>query len=142
MVVGPEDKNTMKTALPSPHATPAPARALVLAAATGAALLSAALLAGCATQAPDVVTQPRPLNLQIQYPPQAQRREATGTVRVRVAYDASGTVQDVRVLQSSGHPDLDAEALRATRAMRVQPGTRNNVPQPGALALPVRFHLE
>ena len=136
----------MKMALPPPPTMPAPARAwraLPLAAATGTALLTAALLTGCATPpAADVVTSPRPIGLKLQYPPRAQWSDSIGVVRLRVAYDATGTVLDVRIVQSAGHQALDAEALRAARAMRVQPGTRNGVPEAGVMVTQIRFQLE
>lgn len=102
-------------------------------------------MAGCATPpAADVVTKPSPLNLHllVNYPAKAQYREVTGTVRLRVGYDAAGAVQEVRIVESSGDQALDAEALRATQAMRVQPGTRNGVPEAGVMIVPIRFALE
>ena len=105
------------------------------------ALIAVALLAGCATPQP-VDTSPKPLDLQVRYPTAAQRVQATGSVHLRVRFDAAGTVKDVQIVQSTGNRELDAEALRATQAMRVQPGTRNGVPQAGVLQLPIRFVLE
>ena len=50
-----------------------------------------------------------------QYPPEAKRKNQTGTVTVEFTVDASGHVTSAHALSSSGWPLLDSEAVRAVR---------------------------
>ena len=105
-----------------------------------AALVCAAWLAGCVT-APDVVEPPRMEAFSVQYPAAAPRLDQQGTVKLRLAYDATGAVQDARVVQSSGSPALDKAAMAAVPKFRIRPGTRNGVPQSGVVVQPIRFSM-
>jgi protein TonB len=71
------------------------------------------------------------------YPPEARRREWGGRVVVAFTLFADGTIADLVVRQSSGHPVLDAAALEAIR--RAAP-----FPPPGVgvlVVVPVAFSL-
>ena len=103
-------------------------------------LVCAAWLAGCAS-APDVVEPPRMEAFSVPYPAAARRLNQQGTVKLRLAYDATGAVQDARVVQSSGSPALDKAALAAVPRFRIRPGTRNGVPQSGVVVQPIRFSM-
>ena len=52
---------------------------------------------------------------QLNYPRQARAEGITGSLRLRVAIAADGALQDVRVLETSGHELLDEAALRIVR---------------------------
>lgn len=52
------------------------------------------------------------------YPHEAMRRNLSGTVHIAVAIHADGTLKNMRVLESSGQPILDAAALRITKLGR------------------------
>lgn len=72
------------------------------------------------------------------YPIGARRRAVEGEVVIRVRIGASGQVDDVRVEESSGHPDLDRAALRFARSVARLP------PPPGGpmwVRIPVQFSL-
>ena len=105
-----------------------------------AALVCAAWLAGCVS-APDVVEPPRMEAFSVPYPAAARRLDQQGTVKLRLAYDASGAVQNARVVQSSGSPALDKAAMAAVPRFRIRPGTRNGVPQAGVVVQPIRFSM-
>lgn len=105
-----------------------------------AALVCAAWLAGCVS-APDVVEPPRMEAFSVPYPAAARRLDQQGTVKLQLAYDATGAVQDARVVQSSGSPALDKAALAAVPRFRIRPGTRNGVPQAGVVVQPIRFSM-
>ena len=49
------------------------------------------------------------------YPTRARRRMWEGTVELRVAIRADGEIEDVHVLENSGHRILDQEALKTVR---------------------------
>lgn len=52
---------------------------------------------------------------QLNYPRQARAEGITGSLRLHVAIAADGALQDVRVLETSGHELLDQAALRIVR---------------------------
>ena len=130
--------STRQLATPSPHPGRASARRT---GARAAALLGAALLTGCGLWVKDRPPAPEG-EVRISYPAAAIAQNAEGTVRLRLAHDAQGVVQDARIERSSGNPHLDAEALRAGRAMRLRPGIRNGQPVSGVVLIPIRFRLE
>ncbi|GJL54212.1 MAG: hypothetical protein NPIRA02_13440 [Nitrospirales bacterium] len=49
------------------------------------------------------------------YPPLAKRRNWEGTVALRVSIRADGKIEDVRIIESSGHETLDREALKTVK---------------------------
>ena len=52
---------------------------------------------------------------QLNYPQQAKRQGIVGGLRLLVVISADGVLENVRVLESSGHPLLDEAALRIVR---------------------------
>ncbi len=75
------------------------------------------------------------------YPEPAVSRRISGTVLLLVRVDASGRVEDIEVLTSSGSAILDREAVRAVAAWRFSPALERGRPVPGAVEVPVRFAL-
>lgn len=75
------------------------------------------------------------------YPATARRNGWEGKVMLRLTITASGTVSLVEVVQSSGHPMLDAEAVATVRTWRGVPATLNGQPVETVELLPVRFRL-
>ena len=76
-----------------------------------------------------------------QYPVAAQRRGDEGVALVRFVVDRAGNVSSVTLVRSSGHADLDSEAI--SWVGRAQP-----VPPPPEIAgsridlvIPLRFAL-
>lgn len=51
----------------------------------------------------------------LNYPEEAKRRKLYGTLRVMVAIKPDGSLKDIEILQSSGHPVLDDAAIRIVR---------------------------
>lgn len=59
------------------------------------------------------------------YPEAAARRQLDADLRMLVALRPNGTIAEIRVLQSSGHPELDQAAIRIVRiAAPFQPLSR------------------
>ncbi len=75
------------------------------------------------------------------YPGLAVARGWQGTVLLRLQVDAEGFVTEVTVLESSGHPVLDAAAANAVRTWRAQPATRDDHSVSATVRLPVHFRL-
>ncbi len=83
----------------------------------------ALLAVGCASAppkapagAPRTVEAPKP-----EYPLEAQRQRAEGTVKVRYGIAPDGSTRDLRVMQSA-HPLLDQAAIDAVSRWRHEPG--------------------
>jgi periplasmic protein TonB len=76
------------------------------------------------------------------YPPEARAHDERGVARIAFTIDHEGRVVTSRVVQSSGHPELDAESL--AMLSRAQP-----MPRPPAkladselsFVVPVRFNI-
>ncbi len=80
-------------------------------------------------------------NLPPIYPHQAYVERREGTVILRVLITAQGTVGNLEIATSSGHPILDAAAVRAIRSWRFEPARRFGRPIPYTVDWPVRFAL-
>ncbi|RPH46950.1 MAG: energy transducer TonB [Burkholderiales bacterium] len=78
----------------------------------------------------------------LDYPIAARRAREEGRVHVRVLVDASGLPAQTLVVQSSGHPRLDASALAAAQSTRFRPHTENGVALPFWVVMPLIFELE
>jgi periplasmic protein TonB len=76
------------------------------------------------------------------YPRIARRRGYCGTVVVEVFVSRTGRAEDVTLFSSSGHRILDESALSAVADWRFEPGTKNGIPVPMRVKVPVRFSLE
>jgi TonB family protein len=58
-----------------------------------------------------------------EYPPEARRRNLQGEAKVSVDVDSNGNVINVRLVQSSGHPELDQAALQQARRWQFSSST-------------------
>jgi TonB family protein len=76
------------------------------------------------------------------YPEAARRKDAEGRVRFEVLVDDRGTVEDCRLLQSSGSDDLDQGTCRLARTMRFAPGEHDGKPVPSSRAFTIRWLLD
>jgi TonB family protein len=74
------------------------------------------------------------------YPKAAMDRNVQGTVEVNAVILADGTVGDVTVKKSLD-PDLDAEAIRATKQWKFKPGTKDDKPVPVEVSIELSFAL-
>ena len=79
----------------------------------------------------------RKLSQHLFYPPEAVARGIEGEVRLIVKLSADGSVDNVSIAASSGHPLLDNAAIKAAYAMGRLTGATSR-----ELILPVVFRLE
>jgi periplasmic protein TonB len=99
------------------------------------------LLGGCRRE-PEVVTEPRQQNeSRFQYPEELWDAGVQGRVTLRLFIAAGGTVDTVRVEQSSGHEAFDSAALSGARRLRFEPARRGGQPFAVWRTLPVEFNL-
>jgi protein TonB len=75
------------------------------------------------------------------YPRQARRKGYEGIVILEVLVDQKGTVNDLRVFQSSGYKILDQSALESVHKWVFEPGTRNGETVKMWVRVPIRFKL-
>ncbi len=76
------------------------------------------------------------------YPVTAIRGRHEGTVILLVQVGADGSTQDVRVVRSSGHRELDRSAVEhVTRSWSFQPAIRDGKPAPARVRVPIEFSL-
>lgn len=76
-----------------------------------------------------------------QYPLQARRLRAQGTVLLRVEVSAAGIAQQVRVEHSSGWPMLDDAALDAVKRWRFEAARRGSEAVAAWVLVPIEFYL-
>ena len=88
------------------------------------------------TRGPLVVDGARP-----EYPESARIKGWEGTVKLQILVNIDGRVEDVRMVVSSGHAELDQTALRAVRLWRFSPALQKGVPVAAWATLPVVFDL-
>lgn len=74
------------------------------------------------------------------YTKAAMDRKVQGTVEVTAVILADGSVGDVTVKKSLD-PDLDAEAIRATKQWKFKPGTKDGTPVPVEVSIELSFTL-
>ncbi|MBV8916446.1 MAG: energy transducer TonB [Acetobacteraceae bacterium] len=74
------------------------------------------------------------------YPDDARRDGEEGRVVVRFTLDRSGTVTDVMLVSSSGHPILDGAAITLLRRARLPPPPAP-APEHLSITLPIRYSL-
>ncbi len=75
------------------------------------------------------------------YPLGARRRGEEGTVVLDVRVAVDGRAAGVSLIQSSGFPELDRAAERATAQARFNPATRGGLPVESAARLTLVFRL-
>jgi protein TonB len=80
-------------------------------------------------------------NTELQYPDEAIRRRLEGEVLLELRVATDGTVLDVKVLRSSGHPVLDRAAVAAVKKWKGQPAMRGGKAVESVERLPVNFRL-
>ena len=80
-----------------------------------------------------------PHNLPPEYPEPARLAGQQGRVVLRVSIDASGSVEQASVLQSTGYPALDTAALEAVRVWRFQPAMSAGRPVAAVVNVPLNF---
>jgi periplasmic protein TonB len=76
------------------------------------------------------------------YPPVSRHMGEQGRVMVRVCVDEKGQPQKTELGKTSGYDRLDATAVATVMRWRFKPGTRNGVPEPGCVGVPVDFKID
>jgi protein TonB len=76
------------------------------------------------------------------YPESARRRGIEGTALLKMRITAQGSVADVHLERSAGHPELDESAMEAVRRWRVNPARRDGEPVAVWVLVPVEFKLQ
>ena len=76
-----------------------------------------------------------------EYPQHLRQAGVTGTVAVYFYVDETGTVQDIRIDQSSGDADFDEAALRVAGVHRFGAGLYGMQTVPVWLSLPITFQV-
>lgn len=89
---------------------------------------------------PDVEMPKATREAKPQYTMAAMRDRAEGAVLMQFVVEPNGTVRSVRVIRSL-HPDLDTEAMRATREWRFEPGKFQGKPVPMVVTMEMSFLL-
>lgn len=86
---------------------------------------------------------PRPRrNIKPDYPKGARQRGEQGEVVLEIRISAKGTVDGVKVAESSGFPELDEAALRATRAAKFTPARAGRDAVASTARLKLQFKLK
>ncbi|MFZ2209754.1 MAG: energy transducer TonB, partial [Porticoccaceae bacterium] len=75
------------------------------------------------------------------YPAAARRRGLEGSVQLQVALDATGAIDDITLIESSGSPLLDTAALAAVRRWRCEPARVDGQPVPTVAVQRINFQL-
>jgi protein TonB len=75
------------------------------------------------------------------YPDASRRAGEEGRVLVKVCVGVSGKIDSTDVATTSGHPGLDAAALKVAKAYRFKPATSEGKPVASCPSLPVKFEL-
>ncbi len=86
---------------------------------------------------PDYLRNPPPL-----YPESARHRKAEGKVRLHVFIDEKGNPSRVEVIDSSGHADLDAAAVKAVLRWKFRPSQAAGISIRSEAHIPIRFDLQ
>ncbi len=84
-----------------------------------------------------LVKSERPL-----YPQEARKQGWEGTVVLRITVSAGGDVENVKVQESSGFPELDESAAQSVKTWQFDPAKFGDDPISSAVDLPVTFDLE
>jgi protein TonB len=77
-----------------------------------------------------------------QYPLPARQARLEGSVLLRLHVSASGQVERVEIIATSGHEILDGAAVQAVRQWRFEPARRNGQSIATVVRQPVHFTLE
>jgi protein TonB len=76
------------------------------------------------------------------YPESARRQGVEGVTTLRFQVHTDGSVTEMAVVRSAGHPDLDEAALEAVMKWRFEPARRGKDAVVVWVTLPVRFELK
>jgi TonB family protein len=76
------------------------------------------------------------------YPKSLKRRNIEGDVKLMVSIGLSGGVTSVKVLKSSGYPEMDSAAVRAAKLQKWVPAKKDGVPINTTQTYSVRFRLK
>ena len=76
------------------------------------------------------------------YPRRARRLGYEGIVLLKVLIDENGRVDNLTVLESSGHATLDRAAVSAVKNWLFEPGTEGGLKKKMWVKIPIRFDLE
>jgi protein TonB len=80
--------------------------------------------------------------IEAEYPDQLRADGLGGTARLRLFVDTDGTPAEVRLLQSSGYPQLDAAATRVAVFLRFSPATNTDgEPVQVWVSFPISFRV-
>lgn len=108
----------------------------------GAIALSLFVLAGCRETGPAPVATTQIMAIDTPppvYPAELACNDVGGQVLLQLTIGAEGRPTEVRMLQGSGEPALDAAAQEAVRNWRFKAATRADQPVAGKLDVPVTF---
>jgi TonB family protein len=94
---------------------------------------------GAGGNAVDVLPRKFAGNRKPPYPADAYRLRQAGLVMLEVRVSAQGTVESLRVIESSGFESLDKAALDAVADWRFEPAQRGGLPVEAIVNVPVRF---
>ena len=85
----------------------------------------------------DYLNNPAP-----RYPVESRRLREQGTVAIKVLVGPEGTVQELKLAESSGHSRLDKAALSAVRKWRFAPARQAGKPVAAWVIVPIPFVLQ
>jgi TonB family protein len=92
-------------------------------------------------QKPEIIGGRGALYLQIDYPERARLMGIEGRLKLHFTVAEDGYVRNIEVGKSL-HPLCDSAAVRAIRAVRFSPATRDGEAIPVRMSLPIRFELQ
>jgi len=82
------------------------------------------------------------LTYNMKYPEVARKQRIEGKVLCEFIVDKDGSITDVKVLRSGGHPSLDQEAVRVIKAMpKWLPGEQGGKKVRVRYTIPLNFHF-
>ena len=90
------------------------------------------------------VTPPRPIRtIEPKYPASARNAAIEGLVKIKMLITYEGKVIEASIVESSGHPEMDANALEAVYKWRFSPA-RNKLKQKidCYITMPIKFKLK
>lgn len=78
----------------------------------------------------------------IKYPPAVRKQDIQGKVIIAFIVEKNGTIEKTEIIESA-HPDLDAEAVRVIKNLKIWlPGIKNGEPVAVPFVYPINFILE
>lgn len=109
------------------------------------ALALGLMLAGCSSEQAEQPVQVAPTEpMAVETPPPEYPEELAcagieGVVGVLLTIGVDGIPKDVKVEDTSGHPQLDQSAVEAVKGWKFQAGTSRGKPAETPLRVPVKF---